>query len=322
MKILFIVFNHQLKKYNMLKKIFKLLNKSKQLPAPPDEVKTTSNKYTYEIISEKLNNYFFNNYEKEKYSKELEFINNGISNLPEEEKVLYTVLPYPFTLDYDYNKIEVLRDEQEGMFYVYLNDKKLYYHRGLSEIDVQKSFTFISAEQDINSPHRYLDKIFTVNTGDVVADIGAAEGNFSLMVVGIVKELIIVEADPIWMEALHKTFEPWKSKVRIINKFAGQINDENTVTIDKLEGENKINVIKMDIEGAEVDVLKTAENYISNNKIKMAVTTYHKHTDAEQIKTILEKNNYQTQFSKGYMLFIYDKLIPPFFRHGLIKANN
>jgi hypothetical protein len=52
----------------------------------------------------------------------------------------------------------------------------------------------------------------------------------------------------------------------------------------------------------------------------MAVTTYHRQTDAEDIKAIVEKNNYGTVFSSGFMLFIYDKLTPPYFRRGLIKA--
>jgi hypothetical protein len=36
-------------------------------------------------------------------------------------------------------------------------------------------------EQDPDSPHRYLTDSFTIGNDDVLADIGAAEGNFSLL---------------------------------------------------------------------------------------------------------------------------------------------
>jgi hypothetical protein len=283
-----------------------------------------NNSQEFDILLRNLNHYFKDNLiEKEIFKKEIQFLNSSFKTDPSIDKINYAILPYPFILDYDYHKIKVNRDEEAGMFYVYLDQKKMYYHKGFTNIeDVQKSFTFLSAEQHIDSPHRYLDNTFFVTHDDVVADVGAAEGNFSLMVVEKVKELIIVEADPIWTEALHKTFEPWKDKVRIINKFAGEYNDEKTITLDKLEKENKISVIKMDIEGAEIIVLDNAQAYLNANNIKMAITTYHRQTDAEDIKNLLEKKNYQTVFSEGFMLFVFDKLIPPYFRHGLIKAKN
>jgi Methyltransferase FkbM domain len=276
----------------------------------------------YDHLVSKLNNYFSeHSAEKQIFNKELDFLNMKFEADPGVEKIFYSVIPYPFILDYNYHKQEVHLDEEAGMFYVFLDGKKLYYHKGFTNIeDVQKSFTFISIEQHPDSPHRYLDNFFSVNENDVVADIGAAEGNFSLMVVDKVKKLIIVETESIWIEALQKTFEPWKDKVKIVNKFAGEINNEHTVTLDKLEDEHPLSVIKMDIEGAETGVLKKAESYIRENNIKMAVTVYHKHTDAVEIKTLLEKNQYETVFSKGYMLFIHDILKPPYFRHGLIKA--
>lgn len=279
------------------------------------------NKFRNLIIS--MNDYFENNpTEKKKFVSELAFLNSGFQTDPLIDKINYAVLPYPFILSYDYHKVEVYKDEKAGMFFVYLDGKKLYYHRGFTNIEnVKKSFTFLCAEQNVDSPHRYLDENFTVTTEDVVADIGAAEGNFSLLIVDKVKELIIVEADAVWVEALHKTFEPWKEKVTIINKFAGSDNNDKTITIDKLETNNKLTMLKMDIEGAEVDVLNCVQTYLMQNKIKMAITTYHKQTDAEEIENLLVQNKYYTRFSKGYMLFVNDKLHPPYFRHGLIKTD-
>lgn len=269
-----------------------------------------------------LNKYFSQHpAEKKQFEKELQFLNSPIVPLPGIDKLMYAVLPYPFVLQLDYRRVEVFRDEEAGMFYVYLDGKKLYYHQGFTNAaDVAKNFTFVCAEQHPDSPHNYLDKFFSINHQDVVADLGAAEGNFSLLIVDKVKELIIVEADPVWLPALEKTFEPWKEKVQIISKFAGDCNDEHSITLDQLPTKNKLSAVKMDIEGAEVSVLQTAADFIRENNIRMAVTTYHSQTDATDIQEILKNNNYETVFSKGYMLFVNDRLSPPYFRHGLIKA--
>lgn len=280
-------------------------------------------KESFAILVKNLNTYFTNHPGQNHYTKELDFLNSEFEADPGIDKINYAILPYKFVLEYDYRAIEVFRDDEAGMFYVFLEGKKLYYHKGFTNaVEVQKSFTFILAEQNPHSPHCYLGEDLNVSGDDVVADLGAAEGNFSLMVVDTVKELIIVEADARWIEALHKTFEPWKHKVRIINKFAGCSNDEKTITLNKLEEANKITFVKMDIEGAEVGVINYAESYIGGNKLKLAITTYHGHNDAGIIKSILERNEYNTWFSKGFMLFISDDLTPPYFRKALLKASS
>jgi pyrrolidone-carboxylate peptidase len=308
----------------MLQKIKQLFKSSNNAVTTNTEafIYKSDESNAFEKLQEKLNNYFLNNpAEKQHYKKELQFLGAAFKPLPGIEKIVHAIIPYPFTFEYDYKKIEVHRDEEAGMYYVYLDGKKLYYHKGFTNItDIQKSFTFITIEQHPHSPHRYLDEAFNLNSDDVVIDAGSAEGNFSLTIVDKVKELVIIEADSIWIEALQKTFALWKDKVRIINKFVGDKNDTNTITLDKAAGQNKITAIKMDIEGAEVSVLKNAEDFIRDSSIKMAVTTYHKQNDAADIKQILENNNYTTDFSNGYMLFIYDTLMPPYFRRGLIKA--
>jgi hypothetical protein len=255
------------------------------------------------------------------YEKELAFINHHLNGIPLCEKLFYTIIPYSFTLDYDYHQSEVHFDEAACMHYVYLGKHRLYYHRGFTnKEEIQQSFTFLTIEQHPDSPHRYLDSVFSIDAGDVVADIGAAEGNFSLMVADIAKEIIIVESDPIWMEALYKTFEPWKEKVRIINKEIGERNDDRTITLDQLQNTNKITAIKMDIEGAEIKVLTQAQSFLRENPMKMAIAAYHRESDAKQIDNLLKMNRYETAFTKGFMLFVYDILKPPFFRKGLVKA--
>lgn len=278
----------------------------------------------HDTLVKKMNQYFSGHPgEAINFKRELEFIQNKSSHLPtEEERERYSIYPYPFVLTYDHRDIRVFMDEEAKMFYTHLEGKRLYFHKGFTtKEDVQKHFVAISAEQDIESPHRYFNDSFSVSSEDVVADLGAAEGNFSLMAVDKVKELFILEADPVWTEALYKTFEPWREKVHIINKYAGDRNDANTVTLNELFKEKKLSVLKMDIEGAEMSVLKSSESVIRNNDLKMVITTYHRKNDAGDIKKFLENCEYVTSFSKNFMLFVWDDLTPPYFRKVLIMAS-
>ena len=276
----------------------------------------------YAELIQKMNNYFLSHPEEGlKFLDEMDFMNNQVELLPVRDRLLYAIMPYPFVLPYDYSTVPVYRDEEAGMFFVFLEGKKLYYHKGFTTMEaVQKSFTYISAEQHPDSPHRYLDDIFFVQPGEVVADFGAAEGNFSLMVVEQAKKIYIVEAEEIWLEALKKTFDPWQEKVVIINKWIGDIVDYQTTTIGDLFGNNPPDVIKMDIEGAEWKVINEAQDMLSKKNIRLAITTYHQHDDASNIKILLERLGYETFFSEKFILFVYDVLRPPYFRKGLIKT--
>ena len=126
---------------------------------------------SFDILVKNLNTYFTNHPEQNFYAKELAFLNSGFDTDPGIDKINYAILPYDFILDYDYRAIQVYLDEAADMFYVYLDGKKLYYHKGFTnKVDVQKSFNYILAEQHPESPHRYLDEDLSVSTGDVVAD--------------------------------------------------------------------------------------------------------------------------------------------------------
>ena len=56
-----------------------------------------------------------------------------------------------------------------------------------------------------------------------------------------------------------------------------------TEAIDDVIGEKKATLVKMDIEGSELDALRGAENTIVNNKPYMAICVYHKKEDLIKI---------------------------------------
>ncbi len=235
---------------------------------------------------------------------------------------LIGVFPYNFTKKYKSNRFEVYKDKSNSLNYVVQDGKRLYFKRDIDEKTIRRCYTVLQIEQDIESPHRYLTEDFNVNSGDVVLDIGAAEGNFSISIIEKVEKIFLFEADAMWLEALEATFSPWKSKVEIINKFISNIDDEKNFSIDNFFKSNKkIDFIKMDVEGAELDVLKGCKKLLNEiNSIKIAACTYHRQNDAKNINELLINSNFTTEFSNGYMIFYYDKLEAPYLRKALIRA--
>ena len=110
----------------------------------------------------------------------------------------------------------------------------------------------IAVEQDSASPHRYLTDNFNVTEGSVIADVGAAEGNFSLSVIEKVAHTYIFEPDPAWVKALEATFAPWIEKVTIVQKLVGNQTTGNYITLDDyFRDKNKPDFIKADVDNAD-----------------------------------------------------------------------
>ena len=55
--------------------------------------------------------------------------------------------------------------------------------------------------------------------------------------------------------------------------------------------------------------------------MRIALCTYHQHTDQLDFTELLEKDGYNVTPSPGYMIFYYDKkLRAPYLRRALIRA--
>jgi hypothetical protein len=236
-----------------------------------------------------------------------------------------SVFPYDFTAEYRRLDIPVYRDSGNGLLYTRWGEKRLYYCEGGSERRARRYFRGLLLEQDSRSPHCYLSGSFDVTAGDVVVDVGAAEGNFSLDAVERAKHIWLIEPDPAWTRALEATFEPWKHKVTIVPKMAGERDDETCSTLDRmLAGVPRVDFIKADVEGAEGDVIRGASQTIRRNPgIKVAVCAYHRQHDADTLSTLMEGMGFHVGFSDGYLIFHYGRdnvVCPPYLRKALIRA--
>ena len=233
-----------------------------------------------------------------------------------------SIFPYEFVKKYKPVNIQVYTDSDCEMKYVLHENKCLYFKQNWTENQIKEYYNSLLVEQDIDSPHRYEYENFKVNEDDIVIDVGAAEGIFSLSVVERAKKIYLFETDKSWVPVLKKTFEPWSNKVVIVNKYVSNVNTDNEVCLDDYFSDRAITFLKADIEGAEILLLQGAQKILSNHKpLKIVVCTYHRQNDAEVIDNLLKKHGFYTEFSKGYMIFKFDNyLTEPYLRRGLIRA--
>jgi hypothetical protein len=234
-----------------------------------------------------------------------------------------SIFPYPFHANYSPESIEVFFDENRKMRYVLQDGKRLYFKKRWTAAKIRKSYCDLMREQDVNSPHRYLTNSFAAEKTDILADIGAAEGNFSLDVIEQVEKVYLFEYDPEWTEALKATFEPWADKVVIINKFVSDTDDASNIRFDTFaENHRDVNFLKIDVDGAESVVLNSCNKLFNSGKrLKIALCTYHKNNDETEFTAMLKDLGFSVTPSKGYMINYYDKKMKaPYLRRGLVRA--
>ena len=238
-----------------------------------------------------------------------------------------SVFNYPFKEKYEETcDIEVSYDRECDLYYVMYMGKKMYMKRSFTnKEEIKKYVCGILIEQDKKSPHCYLSPQFDVEKDDVVVDAGVAEGNFSLSIIERVKHIYMIESDDEWIEALHHSFAPYSDKVTIIKGFLCDKRDQLNCTLDDLFYHQKINFIKMDIEGAEPQALLGGQKLLDFCHPKLDICVYHNQDDELKVTKIIEKKNYVINLSEGYMVFFYDpqkmfnnELMP--LVHGLIRA--
>lgn len=189
---------------------------------------------------------------------------------------------------------------------------------------------------DTNDWHYYQKEHTEIADGEILLDIGTAEGLFPLTVIDKCKEIYLIEPSAIFANCLKKTFSEYSEKVIIHNVAVGNqdgvifFNEDsldgnvssksldnnkeiNIRKIDTLFSENqKITYLKADIEGFEQEMLKGAEETIKKNKPKIAITTYHTENDPNEIIALIK--SFVPEY-KYYVKGIYEKTPKPVLIH-------
>ena len=265
------------------------------------------------------------------------FIESENCDLPAEEKktimvflgkILVSQISYLFIKEYHYRFVRVYWDKSKSLHYVLHYAKSLYFPKEMSIAKIRQLYNTLCLEQDIRSPHAYFAFPVPYQLTDVVADIGAAEGIWALDIVEKVKTVYLFECEDSWIEALQATFEPWKDKVFIVNKYVSDFTNENHTTLDDYFYPKNVfpTIIKADIEGAEVAAMKGASKLLTHHIQHALLCTYHSVSDFSILSELMQTHHFEVGASKGYMITIYAEPdyscndIAAIIRKGLIHA--
>lgn len=243
------------------------------------------------------------------YKQELEYI---VKNRKIE------VFPYAWIEEYSAKQVEVCTDIDKGMHYVVHHGKRLYFPKRYSKRFIRYYYLSLVMEQDIRSPHCYFGDNMTYLKDSVFIDVGAAEGIIALDVIETVKQAVLFECNAEWTKALKETFTPWCEKVTIVPKLVG----EGISGLDEYYGNIQLSanyVLKMDVEGNEMNVLKGADKMLKSSITDMLVCTYHRKEDYETLRDIIDSYGFQQEHSVGWMF--YGEGPDVGFRRGLIRAH-
>jgi len=194
-------------------------------------------------------------------------------------------------------------DESAGMYYGLYKGKKLYISRKYnSEEKARAYFNAVIMEQDENSPHCYFNHEEIKNQRGISVDVGAAEGIYGLHIIDKIEHLYLIEIDSDWIDALKYTFVDYMHKVTIIRAYIGNKDNKLNMKLDTIFENIKVNTIKIDIEGEEMNALKGAEKILAYNDIHLAVCTYHHRDDNKKITDFLSHRGFDTENSKGFVV--------------------
>lgn len=167
----------------------------------------------------------------------------------------------------------------------------------------------------------YMQGPVHIKQGDTVFDIGAHLGVFTRVALDCgASKVVMFEPEPTNIACLEKTFkkEILNGQVLLIKaaawnekgilcfggggltfRYKGSKNkigatEVFATTIDTIAEEldiNRVDFIKMDIEGSERYALQGAENVLKTYSPRLAIASYHHHTDPPVLSNIIIKTN-------------------------------
>jgi FkbM family methyltransferase len=232
--------------------------------------------------------------------------------------------------------------------YIRINKKKNFKLHKFKMLKYNYDFEFYCRNNNDDIPmmttHEYdnIERNFTTKEGDIVIDVGAHIGPYTLKAskrVGLNGKVIAIEADPENFDILNRNIQLNKLTNVIALNYAAYFKEDkirlyllqeesswtkyNTVNTVRAGNEKKfvevkantldyllqangikheqVNWIKIDVEGAEFDVLKGAKDILSKSKdisllIEIHNLTTHNTTLYEPIKEFLNSYNFKIEY--------------------------
>ena len=169
--------------------------------------------------------------------------------------------------------------------------------------------------REVNAPafqnaHAYEFAGVCIRPGDLVVDAGASEGFFTRYALQKGANVLAFEPVPITADCLARTFayEIANNRVKVFkvaldagagwrrldvagdtlgSSFAEDGIEVPAMPLDEILRDTKVDFIKMDIEGAEVDALTGASRLIARNKPRLAIAVYHTLEGAKRVMQLI-----------------------------------
>lgn len=227
------------------------------------------------------------------------------------------------------------KDDERGLFYVEDEGRRIYWSRKYDKNDVAAQYRALKVEQDEYSPHRYLTdddidyikKLREDGKKVICVECGAMEGMFTLQIIDYLDKAYLFECESDWKEAEEATFSDYGSKVNIICKYVSDVSKDNMIKIDDMyadmgscDTENTLFIVKMDIEGAEMQALEGMRRMLSEAKWAMLfVCAYHRQNDEKEIREYF-KEGYCIEHTDGYFCYYVDPMYDkPYVRRCVMK---
>lgn len=133
---------------------------------------------------------------------------------------------------------------------------------------------------------------------DVLIDLGASDGYFTYGFAHRKNKnqqkhaVIAVEPAPTASLTTPKDWSTYKeSEICIVEKCVGAQSDDGSVTLDALVGDELRKIlVKMDIEGAEIETLQGAPRAVANNNIQWIIEIHGKERIPQVAKHFVDAN--------------------------------
>ncbi|MCP8315419.1 MAG: FkbM family methyltransferase, partial [archaeon] len=184
----------------------------------------------------------------------------------------------------------------------------------------------------------YLAKIYNrfheIRNGDIVIDVGAHVGTFTLRATRRVGNGLVIAVEPnplnykLLMEnirrnklentvALNLALSSYNGVARlymcgVMSSIMHHVSNEYIeVPVKKLDDVvnelkiEKVDMIKMDAEGAELEILKGAENTLKRNNIHLAIAAYHAPTEVQEVSKFLLDKEFEFIVSKDKFVYAW-----------------
>jgi FkbM family methyltransferase len=244
-----------------------------------------------------------------------------------EKSFIYNILIsiYHSLITHKLRVIFIPKINEGGLYYRIINRKLNHSY------ELFVPFDDISIFNEVIMSDMY-QKCHQMNKGDVVIDVGAHHGYFSilaLMTIGKEGKLIAIEPSKRNYRILKRNLSGFPSNNYIIirkgiwskkdnlklylwvdglsHSLIMQKRNFTMVPVDTLDNilknisVNRVDFLKMDIEGAEIEAFKGLINTITNNKIKLSIAAYHTLNNQPTCNTLAPMIE-----SLGFKVFIKD----------------